>query len=196
MPRNSSVQTWSRAGMMFAAIAMMVGGAAQVLQGLAVLGANSLVTTPTYLYSFNTTVWAWVHVGIGAAVFLTGIGLVTGSMVARAIGVFVAAVALLSNFLFLPQYPAWSIVLIVVDAFVIWSLATAGRRGMGHGHGAHRGEMEERGEWEPNRPHGGRYENVKEETRSGRESGSGREEAVAGGSRHGRKWGRHHSSDE
>jgi hypothetical protein len=35
-----------------------------------------------------------------------------------------ASLSLIANFLFLPHYPLWSLLIIVLDIAVIWALAT------------------------------------------------------------------------
>jgi len=47
---------------------------------------------------------------------------------ARAVGVIVATLSALGSFLVLPYYPVWSVILIAVDMFIIWSLVAYGRR--------------------------------------------------------------------
>jgi hypothetical protein len=39
-----------------------------------------------------------------------------------------AVISGIANFLFLPYYPLWSIVVIALDVFIIWALASGGRR--------------------------------------------------------------------
>jgi hypothetical protein len=43
------------------------------------------------------------------------------------VGVFLAVVDAVANFLFLPYYPLWSIIVIAIDVFIIWALLAAGR---------------------------------------------------------------------
>jgi hypothetical protein len=43
-------------------------------------------------------------------------------------GILVASLVAINNFFFLPFYPIWSIVVIALAVFVIWSLATASPR--------------------------------------------------------------------
>jgi hypothetical protein len=50
----------------------------------------------------------------------------TGNILARTIGVILATLSLIANFMFLPVYPIWSITVIVVDALVIWALTAHG----------------------------------------------------------------------
>jgi uncharacterized protein (DUF983 family) len=45
-------------------------------------------------------------------------------MWARVVGIVVASVSLIANFMFIPQYPLWSLLIIALDVAVIWALAT------------------------------------------------------------------------
>ena len=55
---------------------------------------------------------------------VTGFFILTGQTWARVIGIAVAALSALSNFLFIPYYPLWALVLIALDVAVIWALTT------------------------------------------------------------------------
>ena len=43
------------------------------------------------------------------------------------LGVAVAVVSLIANFLWLPVYPVWAIIIITIDVLVIWALTAHGR---------------------------------------------------------------------
>ena len=62
-----------------------------------------------------------VEVGVLA---VTGYFILSGQPWARAVGIGVAALSALSNFLFIPHYPIWALILIALDVAVIWALAT------------------------------------------------------------------------
>jgi len=47
-------------------------------------------------------------------------------VVARVVGIGLAAVSALANFLFIPYYPFWSLSIIALDVVVIWALAVHG----------------------------------------------------------------------
>jgi hypothetical protein len=47
-----------------------------------------------------------------------------GQMWARVVGIVMACLSMIANFLFLPHYPLWSILIIVLDAGIIWALAS------------------------------------------------------------------------
>ena len=64
----------------------------------------------------------------GAVIFAAGVCLLLGMMWARVVGVVLAVISGLANFLFLPYYPLWSIIVIALDAIIIWALVTGGSR--------------------------------------------------------------------
>jgi hypothetical protein len=111
----------------FAAVMMMIGGFLQGTYGFIALVNDEWVVwgNRANLY-IDLTDWGWIHLAIGAVVFLAGLGVLSGNVLARAIGVAVAALSLVANFLFLPAYPIWSIVVITVDVLVIWALTAHG----------------------------------------------------------------------
>jgi hypothetical protein len=46
---------------------------------------------------------------------------------ARVVGIILAVLSAIANFLFIPYYPVWSLLIIAVDVFIIWALAVHGR---------------------------------------------------------------------
>jgi hypothetical protein len=43
------------------------------------------------------------------------------------VGITVAVLSAIANFLWLPYYPFWALTIIALDVFVIWALAAHGR---------------------------------------------------------------------
>ena len=113
-------------GMLFAAIMMVLSGLFQFFQGIAALARNDIyVNTPNYVYRFSTTSWGWIHLILGLIVALTGFALFRGSGWARGVGIALVSLQALSNFFFLGYRPVWSLVIIALDIFIIWALASA-----------------------------------------------------------------------
>lgn len=111
-----------------AATLMVLGGVLSFFTGLeAVRRGSFFVVTHNYLYNINISNWGWIHIGIGAAVFLAGLALFARQAWARWVGVFLAVVSAAMNFLFIPRYPFWSLLVIALDIVIIWAL-TAGQR--------------------------------------------------------------------
>lgn len=64
---------------------------------------------------------------IGVVLVLSGVGIFSGNILARTVGLLIAGASLVANFLWLPYYPVWSVVVMFVDVAVIWALTAHGR---------------------------------------------------------------------
>ena len=112
----------------FAAIMMLMVGVFQALQGLIAIFENEFyVATRNYLFQFDATTWGWIHLLLGLLVAFAGWGLLSGQTWARVVGITLAALSATANFLFIPYYPFWSLLIITLNIFVIWALTAHGR---------------------------------------------------------------------
>jgi hypothetical protein len=112
----------------FAAIMLLMVGVFQALQGLIAIFENEFyVQTRNYLFEFDATTWGWIHLVIGLLVAFAGWGLLSGQTWARVVGITLAVLSATANFLFIPYYPFWSLLIITLDIFVIWALTAHGR---------------------------------------------------------------------
>jgi hypothetical protein len=119
---------WAVGFTVFAAVMMLMVGAWQALAGLIAIFENEFyLATRNYLFELDATTWGWIHLVVGIIVALAGWGLLTGKTWARIVGITLAAISATTNFLFIPYYPFWSILIIAVDIFVIWALTAHGR---------------------------------------------------------------------
>ena len=78
------------------------------------------------IWLLNLTSWGWVHLVGGLLLILVGYGILNGKTWARVFGVLLAGLSAVWNFAWLPVYPVWSIVVIVVDILVIYALVVHG----------------------------------------------------------------------
>jgi hypothetical protein len=106
-----------------AAAFMMVSGLLAFFEGLAaIIRGSFFVVLPNYAFNLSATGWGIIHLILGVLVFAAGAALFADKLWARAVGVVLAAFSALANFVFLPYYPVWAIVLIAIDMFIIWAL--------------------------------------------------------------------------
>jgi HSP20 family molecular chaperone IbpA len=108
-----------------AAAMLCVSAIVTILQGISALAHDrTIVDGPGYAYQFNTTAWGWIHIVVGILVGAVAFGLFWSTTWARVAAIIIASLSIVSQFLWLPHYPIWAIVVIALDIFVIWAVAT------------------------------------------------------------------------
>ena len=118
---------WATGVSIFAATVMIVVGLFQFVEGLVTVvnGTDFLLRTPNYIFTFNATAWGWFHMVVGLGAAVAGAFIFTGNVFARSVGIALAGVSAIANFMWLPHYPIWAIVIIALDVLVVWALCTA-----------------------------------------------------------------------
>ena len=112
----------------FAGVMMIVLGVFQIVQALVALFNDTFyVAGRKWVFEFDVTAWGWIHLIVGIVVAVAGFFLFQGAVWARAVGVGVAAISAVLNFMWLPYYPIWSLLVIALDVLVIWALTFHGR---------------------------------------------------------------------
>lgn len=115
---------WATGLAVFAGVLMIVDGVFGVLTGIAALLNDKIyVSTPEYLYAYDLTTWGWIHLLLGVLIGLAGLAVLRGQTWGRFTGMVMAGLSLVANFLFIPHYPFWSILIIALDVAIIWALA-------------------------------------------------------------------------
>jgi hypothetical protein len=112
----------------FAAVLMIMVGIFHAAQGLvAIVNDSFYVVGEEYVFQFDVTTWGWIHLLLGILVAVAGFALFSGAVWARTVGVALAVLSAVANFLWMPYYPFWSIAIIALNVFVIWALTAHGR---------------------------------------------------------------------
>ena len=112
----------------FAATMMIMLGIFHAFQGLIALFQDNyyLVGKSGLAIHMDFTAWGWTHLILGLVVVGAGVGLLSGQMWARVVGVAVALLSAVVNIAFLSAYPIWSTMMIAFDVLVIWALTVHG----------------------------------------------------------------------
>ena len=112
----------------FAAVAMIMIGVFHAIQGLvALFNDDFYVVGQKWIFEFDLTTWGWIHLIVGIGVAVAGFFVLNGAGWARVVGIGVAAISAVLNFMWLPYYPLWSLLIVALDVLVIWALAVHGR---------------------------------------------------------------------
>ena len=129
MPPSESTRgdEWALTGVVFAAVMMVVIGLFQFFGGLgAIVQDDFYVIGSEYAYSFDVTAWGWIHLILGVVMVAAGYALFRRQVWGGVVAVVLASLSALANFLFLPYAPFWSLVVIALNVFVIWSITRPG----------------------------------------------------------------------
>ena len=113
---------------LFAALLLMMNGCIQAIEGLMALVNEDYfaVRTADLPVHLSYGVWGWAHLLLGVALFACGIGIMSGRLVARVVGVLLAGVNAFVALLFLDAAPGWGIIVIFVDVMVMYALTVHG----------------------------------------------------------------------
>ncbi|MFI8195430.1 hypothetical protein ACIF6K_02685 [Streptomyces sp. NPDC085942] len=105
-------------------VPLILSGVLSILQGIAGIAEDRLFGAPRhYEYRFDLTSWGWIHLLVGIALVLVGVGVLRAMGRGRAAGVTAAAISLVTQFMFIPYYPLWSISVMTLDLIILWGLA-------------------------------------------------------------------------
>lgn len=129
-PRRPEAMTgWVR----FGGVMMTIIGGFAVIEGLFALFSPTYVTlTGAGVLLFDLTAWGWIHILLGVLVLATGLSLVgSAPSWARGTGIVLLALNTIVQLAFLPAYPLWSIIMIVLDIVVIYALMVTWGEDMG-----------------------------------------------------------------
>ncbi len=112
----------------FAAVLMVVAGGIWAIQGLiAVFNDNLVIFGTEGAILLDVTGWGWIHIILGALLVLAGILVLRGNMFGRIIAVILAMLSIIVNFVWMPVYPVWAIVIITLDVFILYAVIIHGR---------------------------------------------------------------------
>ncbi|WP_243788879.1 hypothetical protein [Saccharopolyspora gloriosae] len=115
---------------LFAGIMLVIIGVFHLAVAVATLFQESFaVVLNSYVFSYDVTVWGWVHLALGAVAAVAGAALLTGLPGIPVPAVIVVGLSALAAFLFIPYQPLWSLLIIAVDVTVVWALAVHNRPG-------------------------------------------------------------------
>jgi hypothetical protein len=122
------ISGWAVGFTFFASAMMVLIGSFHFIAGFAaVLDDTFYVVRPGFDLKMDVTTWGWIHMIGGIVLVIAGVGLITGSLIARIIAIFMAGLSVIWSFYSIPYYPVWSIVTIALAIGVIWALTVHGK---------------------------------------------------------------------
>ena len=112
----------------FAGTMMLILGVFHMFEGLIALFRHTEIAFPAsgLTVQVSYTQWGWLQLLAGVLVFFAGLGLFTGRMWARTVGVILVSISALINFAWANLFPFWSLTLLAIDFFVIYAIIAHG----------------------------------------------------------------------
>lgn len=125
--RDSGMTGWS-GWIIFAAVMLVLLGAFQIIEGLIAVFDDGFyqVNSNGLAVHVNYNAWGWLHFSLGVLAILVGVGLITGNIIARILGVAIGLTSAILNLGFLPAYPVWSTIMIALDVIIIYAIIAHG----------------------------------------------------------------------
>lgn len=108
----------------FASFMLYLAGTFSLIAGFVALFKHTAVyhAATNTLWILDYSQWGWVHIIAGILAIVAAGSLMTGHMYGRIIAVLVALASAVVNMAFVPIYPIWSVIVIVIDILIIYSV--------------------------------------------------------------------------
>ncbi|MGI5438109.1 DUF7144 family membrane protein [Streptomyces shenzhenensis] len=120
--REDSSATLSGASLAAGAL-MTLSGSLSILMGVSGVAQDTLFSTSSqYAYWFDLTTWGVIHLVVGVVLIVTGLGVLADRSWGRGAGAAAAAISLITQFMFVPHYPAWAIPMMTLDLLILFTL--------------------------------------------------------------------------
>ena len=132
MPSDEDYSVYDEGGgwLLFAATILGIAGIMRIFDGIWAFRYDGVV--PDELESallgksLSTYGWAWIIVGV--VLILSSFAILNRSQFARWIGIFAGGLLAITAIWWIPYYPVWSLLYVLIGVLVIYALAVYGSR--------------------------------------------------------------------
>ena len=128
MARNSNEVTGWVGWVGFASFMLLLAGIFSALAGFVALFKDTVVyhsaSNTVWVLSYHQ--WGWIHLLAGLLAIWASASLMAGHAYGRIFAVLIALLSAFANMAFIPVYPWWSIMIIVVDILIIYAVTVHG----------------------------------------------------------------------
>lgn len=126
-PVTHAVITKTSGWVVFSGVVIVVAAAANLMYAITVLAKPDwVVLAPESIIRFDLTTAGWILLVFALFQFFVAFGVFHGALWARVLGIIGAGLSILTQMAFLSVYPAWSWLILVVDALIIYGLTVHG----------------------------------------------------------------------
>ena len=112
----------------FAVALLVTVGVFNLIDGIAAIANSHVFIANAHYVVGDLRAWGWVVLILGALQVIAAVAVLAGSQAARWFAVVVIGLNAISQMLFIPAYPFWSLLIIAVDVVALWGLCAYGSR--------------------------------------------------------------------
>ena len=114
----------------FSATVLVVSGIFKIFDALWAFKYDDELSqdVQTFIFEHDLRSWGWVWLIVGIVLIVVGLAVVTGSEIARGVGIFAAAFAAVTFLPWIYYKPTWTILSVSLAILVIYGLAAHGGR--------------------------------------------------------------------
>ena len=128
-PRERDHDAGSGAGwVLFAGLMIALIGCLNIAYGIAAIDDSRFYVADATFVISNLNTWGWFLLVVGITQLAAGIGIWSGSSLARWIGIASASINAIIQMFILPAYPLWALAVFAVDVLILYGLIAHGRR--------------------------------------------------------------------
>jgi len=119
MARTTTISGW----WVFAGVLLLIGGALNIIYGVAAIRNSSVVTATTVYLLRDLRTWGWVSLILGICEWIAAFSLWSGGEFGRWFGIVVASLNAVGVLLTITTYPFWSLAIFALCIIIIYKLA-------------------------------------------------------------------------
>ena len=112
----------------FAAIVLGVAGIMRVFDAIWAFRYHGVLPEnfEAAIFGHSLKTYGWIYLVVAAVLIVSAVLVLSGSQVARWVGVVAGAIIAISAVWWMPYYPVWSLAYIAIGALVIYALVAYG----------------------------------------------------------------------
>ena len=112
----------------FAVALLVTVGFFNLIDGIAAIANSHVFIANAHYVVGDLRAWGWVVLILGVLQVIAAVAILAGNQAARWFAVVVIGLNAISQMLFIPAYPFWSLLIIAVDVVALWGLCAYGSR--------------------------------------------------------------------
>ena len=113
---------------LFSAIVLGVAGIMRIFDAIWAFRYHGVLPEnfEAAIFGHSLKTYGWIYLVVAAVLIVSAILVLSGSQVARWVGIVAAAIGAISAVWWMPDYPVWSLAYIAIGALVIYALVAYG----------------------------------------------------------------------